>query len=215
MADRNSGSKGAGEVRRDFPAANQEVRESGDLGWLRLIGAEFDLLVHGVASLGDAFGEASGAGEDGDLGVQTGELKALHFEAQAHGVPPADIGAAVSVVADPGGQHHGAWVEFGPAVGPGATGDGNQRGVEPVDGIAAVGDRGDGLVELAAQGDRRRAVGFEGGGWVAAGRLGEGLVDRQWQGEGGMGGEDGGEAGAFGERLVFRPADRAVVGVGT
>ena len=65
----------------------------------------------------------------------------------------------------------------------------------------------------------RRVIGggrwdFERRGWAAAGGLGERLVDRQRQGEGRMRGEDGGEAGAFGERLVFGPADRAVVGVG-
>ena len=150
MADRNSGSRGAGEVRRGFPAADQEMRESGDLGWLRLIGAELDLAVHGVSGFADALGKSGGAREDGDLGLQTVELEALHFEAQTQRVPPADIGAAISVVANPGGQHHGAWIEFGPAVGPGTASDGNQCSIKPIDGITAVGDRGDGLVELVA-----------------------------------------------------------------
>jgi len=36
----------------------------------RLVGAELDLVVDGVARLGDTFGEGGGTGQDGDLGVQ-------------------------------------------------------------------------------------------------------------------------------------------------
>ena len=47
----------------------------------------------------------------GDLAAQARQPEPLHAQPQAQGVPPADIGAAVGVVADPGGEHDRRRVE--------------------------------------------------------------------------------------------------------
>ena len=170
-----------GRGHRDVPRADQHLGERGNLHRFRLVGTQLDLAVYRFARLGQPRGYGIGAGKYADLGMEADELEALHLQPQAHRVPPADIGAAVGVVADPGGEHDRFGGEFGPAVGPGAACYGDQSGVEPIDGIAAVLDRGDRLFELAAQGDRRGAVGFEGRRRPAAGQFGQRLVD--WQRE--------------------------------
>ena len=110
----------------------------------------------------------------------------------------------------------GRGVELGPAVGPGGAGDGNQRGVEAVDRVAAVGDGG----ERTGRTPRRSVIGGgrcdskDGAARPQAASASAWPIVRG-QREGGMGGEHRGEARAFHQRAIFGPADRAVVGIGT
>ena len=53
---------------------------------------------------GQGLVQPAGDGPLAHLAAHPGELQALHHQAQAQRVPPADIGAAIGVVADPTGQ---------------------------------------------------------------------------------------------------------------
>ena len=193
---------------------DQCMGEGRDLHRFRLIRTQFDLAAYGLGRLSDPFCQHAGAGQHADLGVQTRQLQALYLQTQLDRVPPADIGSTVGVVADPSGQDHRAGRQLRPAVRPGAPGDRDQRGIEPVDRVPAVGDGGDRLIKLTAQGDRRRPVGFEGRGRPAAGGFSQCLIDRQRQREGWMCGEHRRKTRAFRQCAVFRPAHRTVVRIG-
>ena len=145
------------------------------------------------------------------------ELQLLHLQAQPERVVPADIGAAVGVVADPGRERDGAGRQVAPRGGPGRGGRLQDRAGEEVDRVAAAGDGGDRLrvflVEGDAGGPMRVAVSHRAGGPGRHRR--ELLVDGLRQREGRVRGEHRREARALDRGAEAGERHRAVVRVGT
>jgi hypothetical protein len=138
------------------------------------------------------------------------------LEADAERIGPGDVGAAIGVVADPACEDDGAWLQGGPAVGPGESGAGEKCDVELVEGVAAVDDGLGGAVELLIEGNGVGAVGGKvgRGGDGVGGERGECLVGGFGQGEGWMGGEDRGIAGALCVGAELGPWDGTIEGIG-
>ena len=204
-----------GRGQRGVAPVHQRLGEGGDTRRVRRFGTKRELRGNRLLGGGDARPERLGSWQGGDLAMQTRELQALHLQAQPQRVPPADIGAPVGVVADPARQDHRARREFRPAVGPRGAGDRQQRLVEPIDRVTAVGDRGGGLGELVGQRDRRRPVRRQvrHGGAPTRG-LRQGVACRDRQRERRMRGEHSGEARALHQRAILDPTHRAVIRVG-
>ncbi len=143
---------------RGLAPPHQRLRECSDARRFGRVRTEIELLAHRIQRRGDACGERFGRRQCGNLCMHTRKLPPLHLQSQPQRVPPADIGAAVGVVADPARQDHRTRIEFRPAIRPGAARDGQQCRVELVDRIAAMLDGSDSLRKLVRQRDRRRAM---------------------------------------------------------
>ncbi len=196
---------------RGVAPSHQHLREVGDLRRFRRVGAKVELLADRIQRLGDPRGERRGRGDRRHLRLQPRELPPLHLQPQPQRVPPADVGAAVGVVADPARQDHRPRIELGPAIRPRAARHRQQRGVELVDRVAAMGDRRGGLGELLRQRDRGGRCDPAVGSRPPTGGLRQCVPDRRRQREGRMRGEHRRKPRPFHQRAIFRPAHRAVV----
>ena len=154
----NSGSSGCGDVsaasRRPTSAcANAATREGSGASGQR---SSCSPTASSAAAMRVVSGSVEGSAATCVCSAR--KLPALHLQSQPQRVPPADIGAAVGVVADPARQDHRTGIEFRPAIRPGTARNSQQRRIEMVDRIAAVRDGCDSLRELVGQRDRRRTM---------------------------------------------------------
>ena len=144
-----------------LPLVHDRLREGGDARRIGRVGRQRELRFDGLTRHGHTRGERGHRRQCRKLRLQAQQLQPLHLQPQPQRVPPADVGAPVGVVANPGRQHDGARHQFGPAVRPGGAGHRQHRRIQPVERVAAVLDRGDRLGELVFQRDRRRAMRVE------------------------------------------------------
>ncbi len=176
-------------------AVDQRAGEGFDLGRVGAARGQGELGVDRLQRVGHPGLERAGAG---DLLPEAVQAEAFHAQAVAERVPPADVGPAVRVQSDPGGEDDRRRVEVEPAVGPALAGGVEQGAGERVERVAAVRDRGSGGVELLVQGRFGRAVREQAERRDSAARgLGDSGICGGRGREGGVGGEDAGVARAF------------------
>ena len=160
-------------------------------------------------------GQRGTAWQASHLRVHAGELQTLHRQAQPQRVPPADIGAAVGVVADPARQDDRPRARGEPAVRPDAARRVQQRAGQGVERVAAVGDCLHRRIEFFCEGRAVWAVADEAGAVGApARRFGQRCKHGTRQGERRMGGEHGRETRPFDALAKRAPGHRTVIGIG-
>ena len=153
---------------------------------------------------GEVFGHGAGVA-GGELVRQRrgggGELRGVDFEplrlfgeAVAQAGVPADVGAAVHVVADPGGEAQRQRAQRLPFIGPALAGDAEQQRVDAVARGLAPGDGCHRLVVLEVERDRVALVAGDAdrglAGVATGGGGGDRFALRVAEQEGGVGGED-------------------------
>ncbi len=131
-------------------AADQSTGEHGDSGWIGMGRTSLDLAGDHVACGTDMRSQVRRRAYARCLRMQPNQLEVFHLQPQSQRIPPADIRASVGVVSDPGRQDHRTGRQIGPAIGPRGASHRDQRGVETIDGIAAVRNSENGLIELGA-----------------------------------------------------------------
>ncbi len=107
-------------------------------GRIRTAWAGRDLLLHFRLGPDQARHERSGRLDRLHLGPQPGELCPFHDQAQPQRVPPADVGAAIRIVADPAGQRYRPRHDLRPFVRPDGPRLREQRAGEAIQGITPV-----------------------------------------------------------------------------
>ena len=102
----NSGSSGCGEVSAASRRPTSACAKAATRGGSGASGQRSSCSPDRIQRRGDARGQRFRRRQRGDLRMQPRKLPALHLQPQPQRVPPADVGAAVGVVADPARQDH-------------------------------------------------------------------------------------------------------------